>query len=162
MLSLREEGAPLLSIFGGKITTHRKLAEAVFHKLSTYFPQAGKDWTAGACLPGGDFPAKDAAALAARLQKDYPFLGEALAQRLFRGYGTDCWKMLGSATSEADLGLHFGAGLYEREVRWLMETEFARTADDIIWRRSKLGLKMTRDNEAALDVWLMRERSKAP
>ncbi|MAM12300.1 MAG: glycerol-3-phosphate dehydrogenase [Rhizobiaceae bacterium] len=158
VLSLRKEGAPLLSVFGGKITTHRKLAEAALHKLSPFFPQAGEDWTAGATLPGGDFPVSDAAALPARLREDYPFLSEAQALRLIRTYGTDCWKMLGRASGPEDLGQAFGAGLYEAEVRWLAENEFARRAEDIVFRRTKFGLRMSGEEIAALDDWLVAQQ----
>ncbi|WP_345900360.1 glycerol-3-phosphate dehydrogenase [Martelella sp. UBA3392] len=154
VLSLRKEGAPLLSVFGGKITTHRKLAEAVIHKLSHYFPQAGGDWTATSTLPGGDFPVAETAAMPDRLARDYPFLDHAAALRLIRSYGSECWDLLGTAKTPADLGRHFGAGLYEAEVRWLMEKEFARTAEDIVFRRTKRGLRMSADEIAALDDWM--------
>ena len=154
VLSLRKEGAPLLSVFGGKITTHRKLAEAVIHKLSPYFPQAGGDWTAASTLPGGDFPVAETAAMPDRLARDYPFLDHAAALRLIRSYGSECWDLLGNAKTPADLGRDFGAGLYEAEVRWLMEKEFARTAEDIVFRRTKCGLRMSADEIAALDDWM--------
>ncbi|AJY44764.1 glycerol-3-phosphate dehydrogenase [Martelella endophytica] len=154
VLSLREDGAPLLSVFGGKITTHRKLAEAVFHKLSHHFPQAGADWTAGSTLPGGDFPVTDAARLPEKLKADYPFLDFAMALRLFRTYGSECWTLLGDARALADLGRDFGGGLTEREVCWLVEKEFARSAEDIVFRRTKLGLRMSPEEIAALDDWL--------
>ncbi|MEO1986931.1 MAG: glycerol-3-phosphate dehydrogenase [Martelella sp.] len=154
VLSLRKEGAPLLSVFGGKITTHRKLAEAVIHKLSHYFPQAGGDWTATSTLPGGDFPVAEAKALPDRLARDFPFLDHAAALRLIRSYGSECWDLLGNAKTPADLGRHFGAGLYEAEVRWLMEKEFAWTAEDIVFRRTKRGLRMSADEIAALDEWM--------
>ncbi|MGV0818360.1 glycerol-3-phosphate dehydrogenase [Martelella sp. AMO21009] len=154
VLSLRKEGAPLLSVFGGKITTHRKLAEAVIHKLSHYFPQAGGDWTAVSTLPGGDFPVAETATMPDRLVRDYPFLDYAAALRLIRSYGSECWDMLGPAKSPADLGRYFGGGLYEAEARWLVEKEFARTAEDIVYRRTKCGLRMSVDEIAALDDWL--------
>ncbi|WP_180898525.1 glycerol-3-phosphate dehydrogenase [Martelella soudanensis] len=154
VLSLRKEGAPLVSVFGGKITTHRKLAEAVIHKLSHYFPQAGGDWTATSTLPGGDFAVADAKGLPDRLVRDYPFLKRSAALRLARSYGSECRDVLGAAGSAADLGRDFGGGLYEREVRWLMEKEFARTAEDIVYRRTKCGLRMSAEEIAALDDWL--------
>lgn len=154
VLSLRQDGAPLLSIFGGKITTHRKLAEAALHTLSPFFPQAGGDWTASSTLPGGDFAVGAVDKLIDRLTADYPFLDHSDARRLFRSYGTDCWTILGDARSAADLGRHFGAGLYEAEVHWLMTKEFAKTAEDMIWRRTKLGLKLKTDEVQALALWL--------
>nr|WP_272214235.1 glycerol-3-phosphate dehydrogenase C-terminal domain-containing protein [Marinicella sp. W31]MDC2878485.1 glycerol-3-phosphate dehydrogenase C-terminal domain-containing protein [Marinicella sp. W31] len=155
VLSLREEGAPLLSVFGGKITTHRKLAEAAIHKLSPFFPQAGGAWTAGSTLPGGDFAVSETAALPERLARDYPFLSEPQALRLIRTYGTDCWKIFGSAVKTEDLGRDFGAGLFEAEVRWLVDHEFARRAEDIVFRRTKFGLRMSSAEIAALDAWLV-------
>jgi len=154
VLSLRKQGAPLLSVFGGKITTHRKLAEAVIHKLSHYFPQAGGDWTATSTLPGGDFPVAETAAMPDRLARDYPFLDHAAALRLIRSYGSECWDLLGAAKTSSDLGRHFGGGLYEAEARWLVEKEFAQTAEDIVFRRTKCGLRMSVDEIAALDDWL--------
>ncbi|TCT37635.1 glycerol-3-phosphate dehydrogenase [Martelella mediterranea] len=154
VLSLREEGAPLLSVFGGKITTHRKLAEAALHKLSPFFPQAGGDWTARSTLPGGAFKVDAVDKLISRLQRDFAFLDAAWATRLFRCYGADCWELLGAARSTSDLGQHFGANLYEAEVRWLTDKEFAKTAEDIVWRRTKLGLKMQREEIERLDQWL--------
>ncbi|PRX11088.1 UNVERIFIED_ORG: homodimeric glycerol 3-phosphate dehydrogenase (quinone) [Martelella mediterranea] len=162
VLSLREDGAPLLSVFGGKITTHRKLAEAAIHKLSHHFPQAGGDWTAGSTLPGGDFAVSETTKLPARLQNDYPFLEKAQTLRMIRTYGTDCWTILGDATSPENLGRHFGAGLYEAEVRWLVDREFARRADDIVFRRTKFGLRMSGEEIAALDVWLADHLAVAP
>lgn len=143
VLTLDGNGPPLLSVFGGKITTYRKLAEHALHKLSAYFPQAGEDWTAGASLPGGDFKVSDTGALTAQLAGDYPFLTPAQAQRLFRAYGTEAWKVLGQATTPADLGRDFGAGLSEAELQWMIGREFARDVEDVIWRRSKLGLRLS-------------------
>ncbi|WP_174803219.1 glycerol-3-phosphate dehydrogenase [Martelella limonii] len=157
VLSLRDDGAPLLSVFGGKITTHRKLAEAVIHKLSRYFPQAGGDWTATSTLPGGDFAVSQTSAMPGKLAADYPFLDHAAALRLIRTYGSECWALLGDARTAADLGRDFGAGLYEAEVRWLMEKEFAQTAEDIVFRRTKRGLRMSAEEIAALDAFMRGE-----
>jgi glycerol-3-phosphate dehydrogenase len=143
--------APLLNIFGGKITTYRKLAEEALDKLAPHLPM-GRAWTAGAALPGGDFPHDGEAALTQTLRSAYPFLAPELAARLIRAYGTDAARMLGPAESAADLGRYFGAGLYETELRWLMTHEFARRADDVIWRRSKLGLRLTPAQIAAIDA----------
>ncbi|MDX8353481.1 glycerol-3-phosphate dehydrogenase [Cognatiyoonia sp. IB215182] len=151
VLSLDDNGAPLLNIFGGKITTYRKLAENALKKLT---PLIGGDapWTDRAPLPGGDFPVSQRDRLVRDLQAAYPFLTEAWALRLIKGYGTDALNILGTAKSAADLGTDFGATLTEAEVTWLMKKEYARTAEDIVWRRSKLGLRLTTDQIAALDA----------
>lgn len=146
--------APLLSIFGGKITTYRRLAEAAFQKLSPYFPSAGPDWTAGAPLPGGAFEAADLPKLLAKLQVAHPFLDNAWAARLIRGYGLDAFEMLDGASSIEDMGQNFGATLTAREVAWLRAWEWAETAEDICWRRTKLGLRMSADEIDVLSAYL--------
>ncbi len=148
--------APLLSIFGGKITTYRRLAEAALEKLTPYLPSLrGKtDWTDHVPLPGGDFDVHALPALAEELMRDYPFVEAGYAGRLVRAYGTHAREILGSATSMGDLGLQFGATLTESEVRYLMEQEWARTAEDVLWRRSKLGLRMEPAGAAALQTWM--------
>jgi glycerol-3-phosphate dehydrogenase len=149
-------GAPLLSIYGGKITTYRRLAEEALERLSPYLrsAKAREGWTAKSPLPGGDLDVSAIAALSAELQRDYPFLTPAHANRLVHAYGTSAVKLLGSAKSMADLGQSFGATLTEREVKYLMSTEWALTAEDIVWRRSKLGLRLTPDQIAAIDAWI--------
>ncbi len=154
--------APLLSIFGGKITTYRRLAEDALERLSAALPATPKPlakpgWTATAPLPGGDFPAGGHNELAAMLRRAYPFLTLSHAERLIAAYGTRAAKLLGTARNSADLGRTFGATLTEAEVRYLIANEWARTADDVIWRRSKLGLDMTAAEIAALETWLARE-----
>jgi glycerol-3-phosphate dehydrogenase len=161
VLSLDESGPAVLNVFGGKITTHRKLAEQAVDKLRGQFPEMPGTWTAGVALPGGDFPVDGVGVLIAEIRAAHPFIEERTARRLVRAYGTDAKAMLGDAENEEDLGENFGAGLTEREVVWLMEREYARTADDVVWRRSKLGLRMSADEIAALDVW-MQERRGAP
>ncbi|MDV7141373.1 glycerol-3-phosphate dehydrogenase [Tropicimonas sp. TH_r6] len=151
-------GAPLLNIFGGKITTYRKLAESALEKISAHVPGATGKWTAGAPLPGGDFPVDGVGALIDRAQADFPFLDPAWAKRLVRAYGTDLWPLLGEARDAADLGQHFGHNLTEREVVWLMEKEFARTAEDVLWRRSKLGLRLSEEEAAALEDFMLARR----
>ncbi len=154
VLSLDENGAPLLNVFGGKITTYRRLAEAALAKLAPFLPQAKPAWTAGVPLPGGDFPVDGVAALTAALQCDFPFLTDPWAARLVRAYGTEARLILGSATTAADLGQPFGATLTEAELRWLMTREYARHAADVVWRRSKLGLRMTADQIAAVEAFM--------
>ncbi|MEE9452816.1 MAG: glycerol-3-phosphate dehydrogenase [Paracoccaceae bacterium] len=152
VLSLNDQGAPLLSIFGGKITTYRRLAEATLEKLG----HKGGAWTAGAPLPGGNFPVDGVADLIANLRADYPFLNARWAQRLIRTYGTEARDMLGDARDKKGLGQDFGAGLFAREVNWLMAQEFAQTPKDILWRRTRLGLHV-----AAQDVTALGEYMKA-
>ena len=150
------DGAPILSVFGGKITTYRRLAEHALEKLSPWLKdtKAKEGWTGMAALPGGDFGVMELDALIAQLRRDYPFLTQAYADRLARAYGTKTNDMLAGAKSLADLGRDFGATLSEREVRYLVVHEFARTADDIVWRRSKLALFLTKQQIADLDAWM--------
>ncbi len=154
VLSLDDNGAPLLSVFGGKITTYRRLAEAALAKLAPAFPRARGAWTAGAPLPGGDFPHDGVMQLNDMLKREYPFLDARWAARLVRAYGTDALKIMGEARSAADLGRDFGATLTEAELRWLMTQEFARQADDVVWRRSKLGLRLSKEQIEAVDAFM--------
>ena len=153
-LDERQDGPPLLNIFGGKITTYRRLAEAALAKLSPHFPAMGRPWTAGVPLPGGDFPVNARTKEIAQLRNTYPFLTERWAARLWRSYGTETRTILGNATAPADLGQTFGADLTEREVIWLMDHEWAQTAEDIVWRRSKLGLRMKPAEITAMNAWM--------
>jgi glycerol-3-phosphate dehydrogenase len=154
VLSLEDAGAPLLNVFGGKITTYRRLAQAAMAKLAPFFPRAGKDWTAGVPLPGGEFPVDGFDDLVAGLRADCPFLSDRWARRLVRAYGTEARLVLGEAKTATDLGRAFGATLTEAELRWLMAHEFARTADDVIWRRSKLGLRLTANEVAEIEAFM--------
>ena len=147
-------GAPLLNIFGGKITTYRKLAETALEKIATVFPEASKPWTAGAALPGGDFPVDGVAEITQKLISNYSFLTLAWATRLIKAYGTDAFKLLGDAKIKEDLGQNFGATLTAQEVLWLVQREYAYDAEDIIWRRSKLGLRLTPQEIKILDKWM--------
>lgn len=149
VLTLNDTGAPLLNIFGGKITTYRKLAENALKKLGY-----DGEWTAEVPLPGGDFAVGDVEELQRDLMAAYPFVTERWALRLIRAYGTNAMKMLGDATVQTDLGADFGATLTAREVDWLMDQEFAVTAEDVVWRRSKLGLRLTTDQIAAIDSYM--------
>jgi glycerol-3-phosphate dehydrogenase len=151
--------APLLSIFGGKITTYRRLAEAAMVKLA---PHLGKPsgrpegWTGRVCLPGGDFPVEGFEALLGATRKRYPFLAENHARRLLRAYGTCIHEILRGAESMADLGRLFGADFTEAELRYLVQAEWVRTADDAVWRRTKLGLRLATDEIAGIDEALQR------
>ncbi len=160
-LDAREGAAPVLSVFGGKITTYRKLAEEALERVASYLPkiETRGNWTGGAALPGGEFDVLGLDALIASLQSRYRFLSKVHATRLARAYGTRAAKLLGEAVSLADLGEDFGATLTEAEVRYLVAEEWALTAEDIVWRRSKLGLRLSADQVAALERWLARERA---
>jgi glycerol-3-phosphate dehydrogenase len=146
--------APLLNVVGGKITTYRRLAEAMLEKVEGHLGRRGAAWTKIAPLPGGDFPATGFDAQVAALRAACPFLGAPLARRLTRLYGTVARDILGSARSQGDLGRCFGADLYEAEVRHLVAREWARTAEDILWRRTKLGFRLTAAEAAGLRAWL--------
>ncbi len=153
-MSEPDEGAPLLSVFGGKITTYRHLAQEAVDSLAGRVPALrGQAWTGSQPLPGGDFPIDGAAALETQLAGAHPFLAP-FAHRLVRSYGTEALSLFGGTSSLADCGAHFGHGLTEREVRHLISREWARSAEDILWRRTKLGLRFTPAEAAALDRWL--------
>ena len=144
-----EGGAPMLSVFGGKITTFRKLAESAMEKVAPFFPGMRGPWTADAALPGGDFSYAEVEERIAALARKHPYLAGDNVRRLFRAYGTDAETILADVRSAADLGQCFGP-LSEREIDWLKREEWAVTADDILWRRSKLGLHMSKPEQEAL------------
>lgn len=151
--------APVLSVFGGKITTYRHLADQAMNRLGPFFPDAGPSWTRGAVLPGGDLPELDRAALARALRAEFPFLPDDLALRLARSYGTRTRRILANARSLADLGEDFGAGLHAAEVDYLVAEEWARTAEDVLYRRGKLGLHIPPEGAARLEAYLDRVRA---
>ncbi|MFD2174625.1 glycerol-3-phosphate dehydrogenase [Rhodobacter lacus] len=153
---LDAEGAPLLNVYGGKITTYRRLSEAAVDKLAPYFPGLKPGWTAGVPLPGGDF-GYGARALTERLRIRYPFLGEARALRMAHAYGTEAFDILGDVRRAPELGRDFGGGLTEAELRWLRTREWAQTAEDVLWRRSKLGLRLRAEEVAALAAFMAQE-----
>ena len=149
------DGPPLLNVFGGKITAYRHLAEKALDRLKPFFPQMRRGpWTADEALPGGDLPAGGLAALEKEMAARFPYLDGALAARLARGYGTRVWALLGDTDGVAALGRHFGAGLYEREVGWLMREEWAQTAEDVLWRRTKLGLRLSPQEVQNLELFM--------
>ena len=148
------DNAPMINVIGGKLTTYRRLAEAAMEKAEEFLGARGPEWTARAALPGGDFPPTGYPQVVAGLKRDYPFLDLAYAQRLARHYGTLARKVLGIARSYADLGRHFGDDLYQAEVEYLMNNEWAASADDVLWRRTKRGLHAASINVAALDEFI--------
>lgn len=147
---------PLLSVFGGKITTYRRLAISALAELTPDLPVlAGKtSWTATAPLPGGDFSPEGPVSLAESLWRSHPFLTPDLASRLAASYGTHARRILDGATTMGDLGRDFGGGLTEAELSWLRREEWAETAEDVLWRRSKLGLHLTEAERAAVAAYL--------
>jgi glycerol-3-phosphate dehydrogenase len=151
-----EDSPPLLSIFGGKITTYRRLAEAALAILSRRLPPARRSagWTGQDALPGGDFPTNGFETLASQTAARYPFLARETARRLVRAYGTSVEKLLGGARTQSDLGRTFGADLTEAEVLYLAKNEWAMSAADVVWRRSKLGLRMSEAEVQDLDAYL--------
>jgi glycerol-3-phosphate dehydrogenase len=144
--------APLLSVFGGKITTYRRLAEHALAKLGIKAPP----WTASAPLPGGDIPDGDFAAFLAAQRARYPWAAPAMLARMAHAYGTRLTEVLGDAQGAQDLGQHFGCGLHAAEVIYLIRQEWARSAEDVLWRRSKLGLHLTGEEQARLAQWFAR------
>ena len=141
VLLLDEKGPPLLSVFGGKITTYRRLAEQVLEKLARWIP-AQRSWTGGEALPGGDFAGRDFATVLSEYRSRFSALDPHWLARLLRRHGTLAGKILEGAKAEADLGENFGGGLYERELVYLIENEWAQAGEDVLWRRTKCGLHM--------------------
>jgi glycerol-3-phosphate dehydrogenase len=146
--------APLLNVFGGKLTTYRRLAEHALEKIGGAIGVKGSPWTARSHLPGGDFPVLGYEAEVKKLSKGYPFLVASHARRLVRRYGTKASVLLGSAQKIEDLGRHFGSDLYEAEVLYLMQHEWARTTNDILWRRSKKGLHLSHSEVSLLEHYI--------
>ncbi len=152
-------GAPVLNVFGGKITTYRRLAESALEKIGAALGRSAEKWTAGVALPGGDFPVGDVSMLTEKLAAEHPFLTPKWAARLIRAYGTEAWDVLGGVETAEALGREFGATLTEAEVTWLMDREYARTAADVLWRRTKLGLRLSAEETQALDTWMAERRA---
>ncbi len=148
----QEGGAALLNVFGGKITTYRRLAESAMTKLAGHSPRIGRPWTAGVPLPGGDFRVDGVDGLISDLRARYGFLDAKWAHRLIRAYGTEATQVLGDATKAADLGRDFGASITARELEWSIAHEWTRTATDFVWRRTKLGLRLSPDQIDAIDA----------
>lgn len=154
-------GPPLLSVFGGKLTTYRKLAEHAIAKIAPFFPKIGPAWTDKATLPGGDIAEANFPAFLEEASGRWPFLPDSLRYRYARAYGTRMAYLLEGVHSLADLGIEYGGGLYEREVTYLIAEEWARTPEDILWRRSKLGLHLSPDAQDKLRAWFSAEQGKS-
>jgi glycerol-3-phosphate dehydrogenase len=153
--------APVLSIFGGKITTYRKLAESALAQLAPFLPAMKPGWTHAAPLPGGDLPGGDRHAWFAKMCAAYPALPADLLRGLARRYGTRATALLGTRTTLADLGQDFGGGLMAREIDFLMGEEWALNADDVLWRRTKCGLPMTPAQRSAVANYCARRAKEA-
>ena len=145
---------PILTIYGGKLTTYRKLAENALFKMRSYFPKMQESWTSEEPLPGGNFKLEKKAFLIKELCEKYSFLDEKWSARLTNNYGTLCDGLLGDSKTKEDLGIDFGHSLTETEVKWLIENEFANCGEDILWRRTKLGLRFTKKQEKQLTDWV--------
>ena len=145
-------GAPLLNVFGGKITTHRRLAEAALDRIAACLGECGGRWTSDAPLHGGDFSFDGAMQLIADLRRKFEFLDERWAQRLVRTYGTEAHQILSGAVRIEDLGKDFGGTITAAELDWAVEHEWVRCAEDFLWRRTKLGLRVRDSQTEAIDV----------
>lgn len=148
-----QQQLPLLHVFGGKITTFRKLAEHALQKLAPFFPQMGADWTRDATLPGGEIAHADFESFLQQQKERYPWMPHALCKHYARLYGARLPQIIGEATSVAGLGRHFGALLYEAEVRYLVDKEWAQQAEDILWRRTKHRLHLTDAQQQEFADW---------
>jgi glycerol-3-phosphate dehydrogenase len=156
----RSRGAPLLNIFGGKITTYRKLAEHAVQELKAIFPQMGPSWTAIEPLPGGDILDANFDAFLLELQHQYSFLPSDLVKHYARLYGTRATHIIGNASHIKQLGNQFGPLLFEAELEFLVEYEWACCADDVLKRRTKHGLTVNPDEVAQINEWFKNEHSK--
>ena len=145
---------PLISVFGGKITTYRILAEKVIDELKPYFKNIKNNWTKDSYLPGGNFDPNEVNKLVNSILDKYNFIDEKWAIRLVKAYGTKAIDILNESNTVEDLGINFGWNLTEKEVLWLINMEFAKSAEDILWRRSKLGLRFSDDQVKYLENWL--------
>ena len=146
---------PLLSVFGGKLTTHRALAENALKKIESYLGVRAS-WTHSTKLPGGDFNLENRNNLMKKLGKEYDFLKDQTVERLFRNYGLDSWTILGSSKSFRDLGENFGSDLYAKEIEFLVKNEFVQSAEDVLWRRTKLGLVINEKKAHRIDTYIQR------
>jgi D-erythritol 1-phosphate dehydrogenase len=155
------DDAPVLSVFGGKITTYRRLAEQALAQLAPWFPDLPQAWTARAALPGGDIAHRDVARFRSELARRYPQFPSSLLAALAHRHGTLATEVLGNARETGDLGAHFGADLYARELDYFIGHEWARSVEDVLWRRTKAGLSLSPTQRAAVARYLARSLSDA-
>ncbi|MFH0264181.1 glycerol-3-phosphate dehydrogenase [Vibrio rumoiensis] len=158
-LEQEREEAPLLSIFGGKLTTYRKLAESAMKQLSPFFPQMGDSWTAESILPGGQ--GYDENLLAMKLRQQCPWVSEKTLRRYCHQYGVNAHIMLKGITNESDMGKHFGQDVYQCEIDYLLAHEYAYTAEDILWRRTKLGILLSQVEQALVNDYIEQQSQSA-
>lgn len=154
-----EDQLPLLSVIGGKLTTHRILAEDALNQLQAFFPEACGPWTASTPLPGCGFENQDFTAFYLKLRNDYDWVPENILSRYAKNYGNNTYRLLNGAKNLADLGKEFTAGLYQKEIEYLIQYEWAETAEDILWRRTKLGLYFSEKEVKKLNDWLVQTHS---
>jgi glycerol-3-phosphate dehydrogenase len=147
-------GGPVLNIFGGKITTYRRLAESALELIDAEFLRKTNKWTAKAPMPGGDFPVTGLKNLCDNLGKKLPFLSEKIIKRLIRQYGTEAAIIFAGCTSLDDLGKNFGHGIFQQELDWTIENEWVTQADDFLWRRSKLGLRLRDEEKNEINAYI--------
>lgn len=155
---LREDGTGneprLINVFGGKITTYRKLAESMLEKIEQNLGQKKGKWTANSHLPGGKFQTAEFHELVSKLKSEFAFLDLSSATRLIRSYGTNAWEVMQGVSTVDDMGKRFGGSLTEREVLYLIKNEWAECAEDVVWRRSKIGIRMSEQEIRELDDWM--------
>lgn len=147
-------GAPVLNVFGGKITTYRRLAESALEKIDGVLNKQTAPWTAGVHLPGGDFPVDGVEKLRDELASQLSFLDAFTIRRLIRQYGTQAAGIFEEVSSSEDMGVNFGHGIYSREIDWAVENEWVHNAEDFLWRRSKMGLRFEGGKHEALDKYI--------
>jgi glycerol-3-phosphate dehydrogenase len=159
---LRVDGddLPVINIFGGKITTYRKLSEFMMNKIEALIGTRLSAWTASSSLPGGDFDVSDFNTLVVKLEDEFKFLNSTLATRLIRSYGTNAWTIMKGASNIGDMGQDFGGTLSEREIEYLMKHEWAECAEDVVWRRSKLGIRLSAKEISVIEDW-MKQKSQS-
>ena len=145
--------APLLSIFGGKLTTYRKLSESAMKHLKPFFPQMGESWTATQALPGGNFSCSRKQ-LAESLQNRYPWLNDKQALRYVKQFGSYCYKMLADVSCIEDMGIQFADGVYQKEIDYVIAYEHVKTVEDFLWRRTKLGLYLTDEQQLQVKEYI--------
>ena len=161
VLHINKEGPPIISVFGGKLTTYRVLSERVVNMLTTPLGTSSGPWTATSSLPGGDIPGLDYGLFVAACKRRYEWCDPVVVEHLARNYGTNIDVILAEADATGDLGLHFGWNLYESEVKYLVNSEWAMEVEDIIWRRTKAGLHGGPELMQSLARWLDRYREQA-
>ena len=143
-----------MNIFGGKITTYRRLAESALELIDAEFMRKTNKWTAKAPMPGGDFPVTGLKNLCVKLGKKLPFLSEKIIKRLIRQYGTEAAIIFEGCTSLDNLGKNFGHGIFQQELDWTIANEWVSQADDFLWRRSKLGLRLRDEEKNEINAYI--------